>query len=212
MVRERRSERCVRTSERCIVKKANRSRRTVRRGRATNGQRWLVLQCPSIASRAHGRSNRFATAGIGIGRSHSDASPLERAGAEARVVGDFLIESKCKRGHASAASFRGYTRDQVENVARELDPRCNHPQDPEVVSDSDTCDERVAHVVSVLSMRHPVSYRTTTKPSMGAVRPSPPVFIVHDEEPSNPSPEYDEDAETSTNRPQPPPSTEDERH
>lgn len=112
------------------------------------------------------------------------------------MVGDFLIESRCRRGHTSSATLRGFVREQVEHIAREIHDRCMHPADSD--QESDTCQERVATVVSALSIREPrpvtVPPRTDTKPSMRAVRAQAPVILVQDE---------DSEGETSTNRPPP---------
>lgn len=77
------------------------------------------------------------------------------------MVGEFLIESRCRAGHTSSATFRGYTRHDVEEVARTLDDRC-HWQ-----SGAEKCGCRVAHVITALS--EPKIRTSETKPSMPAV-------------------------------------------
>ncbi len=97
------------------------------------------------------------------------------------MLGDYLIESRCARGHTSSAAFRRYTREQVEHVARQLADRCAAQ-----VGADEFCAARVAHVISVVAEPRRASAppqpaaqqppRIATKPSMTAV------VIVNDHE------------------------------
>lgn len=105
------------------------------------------------------------------------------------MVGDFLIESQCRRGHKSTATFHDYDRTHVEDVARHLSDRCPHPDGVD-----GECEQRVSHVVIAIrhatpppppSSRREQPPRVATKPSMQAVAdPSRasriPVVIVDD--------------------------------
>lgn len=113
------------------------------------------------------------------------------------MIGDYLIESQCKRGHKSAATFRSYAREHVENVARHLSDRCSHPDGAD-----DACEARVSHVVIAVGSAPAPPPRIATRPSMQAVvvapRPSGgfgcPAVIVDDS---------DRDGEQSTEPPPP---------
>lgn len=123
------------------------------------------------------------------------------------MVGDFLIESQCRRGHKSTATFHDYDREHVEDVARSLSDRCPHPDGVD-----GECEQRVSHVVIAIrhaatppppsSRRTPPPPRVATKPSMQAVSVADPrvsripVVIVDDS-----------DGEQST---EPPPPTRDD--
>jgi hypothetical protein len=113
------------------------------------------------------------------------------------MVGDFLIESRCREGHSSSASFRKHSREHVEEVARTLSDRCCFV----VGHDGEECGSRVAHVVTHLGQSHSLMLpppKKDTQPSMRAVRPT--VIIVNDGPvsssdmcPPPPSTEPDED-------------------
>lgn len=120
------------------------------------------------------------------------------------MVGDYLIESRCKRGHTGTATFQRYSREHVEEVARTLSDRCCWPD-----GSDDMCGARVAHVITSLSVPAPSSRNPTgpvkipTKPSMAAVdpqasRPAISVVIVDDsrgEESTQPPPPSTRDGE-----------------
>jgi hypothetical protein len=95
------------------------------------------------------------------------------------VVGDFLIESRCRSGHTSSALFRRYTREHVERVAWSLSDRCSSP----IGDEDEKCGDRVHHLVTAIpyppdSAARAAMKKTDTKPSMSAV--SVPVVIVDD--------------------------------
>ena len=92
---------------------------------------------------------------------------------DAFTLGDFLIESRCARGHASSVSFRGYARPQVELVAELLSESCAW----RIFDDGTTCGADATHTVEELGPSDEDAaklraFRTAeTLPAMQAVRP-----------------------------------------
>lgn len=61
-------------------------------------------------------------------------------------LGDFLVESKCRAGHTSAAAFRGYRREQVARVVELLADRCGW----RVTREGDECGSPCVHSLEAL--------------------------------------------------------------
>lgn len=61
------------------------------------------------------------------------------------MIGDYLIESRCRLGHRKEAQFRNYPREHVEDVAHHLSDRCSCP-----TLSGDPCRAKVSHVITVI--------------------------------------------------------------